>query len=194
MPCLFRGPPHKVREIEALLRILDARELPEQFSDRKPYYLPLKHADANEVAGMLRDVFAVEMGLHNNRGTQSRDGSRTSQSSPMLIEMTLGVDEQTNQLIVSTNDSLYKRVEAVVTTLDEAARVANKTVHVVPVQNANSAVIQQTLSSLFPKVTVTTTDNRSSQNGKSSSSGRDKDRDKNRDRGSSENDDFRRFL
>ena len=73
--------------------------------------------------------------------------------------LTLGVDERTNSLVVSADDSLFKQVESLVKSLDESALEANRTIRVVDLQNANSVVVQQALGSLIGKVKVTTTGN-----------------------------------
>ncbi|MBL6707430.1 MAG: hypothetical protein ISQ06_15070, partial [Planctomycetaceae bacterium] len=50
------GPPHQIDEVEDVLRILDASELPEQLRDRAPRYIAVKHAQVDEVAEIIRDV------------------------------------------------------------------------------------------------------------------------------------------
>jgi len=67
------------------------------------------------------------------------------------------VDIGTNQLIVSASDSLFRQVEALVQDLDRSAFDARQTVRVVPVQNSDGDVTLQALTSLIPKLSITTT-------------------------------------
>jgi type II secretory pathway component GspD/PulD (secretin) len=68
------------------------------------------------------------------------------------VQLSIGVDNRTNTLVVSASDSLYRQIEALVNSLDESAGQARRTVRVVSLQNANSLVVQQTLASLMGKV------------------------------------------
>ena len=70
--------------------------------------------------------------------------------------MTLGVDSRTSALIVSASDSLFKQVENLVATLDDAAMDAKRTVKIVTLENTNSSAIQQAVSALLPKASVST--------------------------------------
>jgi type II secretory pathway component GspD/PulD (secretin) len=79
---------------------------------------------------------------------QQQQGGRTARS----VQLSIGVDTRTNTLVVSASDSLYRQIEALVSSLDASAGQARRTVRVVSMQNANSLVVQQTLSSLMGKV------------------------------------------
>ena len=58
---------------------------------------------------------------------------------------------------------MFKRVEEVVKNADLRAKNARRTVRIVPLQTADPLVVQSTLTSLIPKVTVSSTRSRSSQ-------------------------------
>ena len=161
------GPPELVRDVEQLLKLLDADELPGQFRDRVPRTIPVRYADVNQVAAILRDVYQDYLqdttrqessrrsfffrSFGSNNNSSSRSGSNRR------VRMTLGVDEQTSQIVVSCSEALFRQVEALVRELDEAARAAQRSVRVVALNNADSAAVQQALVSLFPQVTVSTT-------------------------------------
>jgi hypothetical protein len=164
------GPAQKVQDVEELLKILDSSELPESLRDRIPRLIPVEHADAAQVAEIIKEVYQDDMsgetrntgggggtgrrdtlvGNGNNRGRRNR--ARLS-----AARLTVGVDTRTNQLVVSASDALHRQIQALVQSLDRAALEAKPTVRVVKLATANSLVVQQALGSLFPKIKVSTT-------------------------------------
>ena len=86
-------------------------------------------------------------------GGSSRGGNSGGRGG---VKMTLGVDSRTSALIVSASDSLFKQVENLVQTLDDAALDARRTVKIVTLENTNSTAIQQAVSALLPKASVST--------------------------------------
>ncbi|MBO13766.1 MAG: hypothetical protein CMJ68_23820, partial [Planctomycetaceae bacterium] len=170
------GPADQIADVESVLKILDAAELPEQLRQRAPRYITVEHADVNEVAQIVRDVYKEELtsssrssgrgssqganpfamlmgaaGGGSSRGSSSRGGS-----SKGGVKMTIGVDSRTSALVVSASDALFKQVEALVSTLDNAAKDAKRTVRIVTLENTNSSAIQQAVSALLPKASVST--------------------------------------
>ena len=55
------GPPALVREVEQVLKVLDASELPEQLRTRAPQMIPVDYANVEEVAEIVRNIYKVEM-------------------------------------------------------------------------------------------------------------------------------------
>ncbi len=153
------GPPDKVRDVENVLRVLDASELPEQLRQRTPRIIQVQYADASQVAEVIRNVFAVEMQGEQQRPTGPfaafGRGRPSGPRGPNQVRLTLGVDTSTNQIIVSCDESLYRQIEALVKELDRAAFEARQTVRVVAVQAADPEAVQQALTSMIPKVTIT---------------------------------------
>ena len=172
------GPADQIADVESVLKILDAAELPAQLRSRAPRYITVEHADVNEVAQIVRDVYKEELtassrsggnasqamggnplamlmggGGGSSRGRNSRGGGNSRQSG---VKMTLGVDSRTSALVISASDSLFKQVEALVNTLDTAAKEAKRTVRIVTLENTDSTAIQQAVQALLPKTTVST--------------------------------------
>lgn len=158
------GPPHQIDEVEDVLRILDASELPEQLRDRAPRYIAVKHAQVDEVAAILRDVFKEELtppqpaqqqrgGGGGNPFAALMGGGGSAVSAPK-VQMTLGIDYQNSRLYVSSNEPTYQQVLAMVEEIDTAAQEARRAIRVVPLQHASSAMIQQTIGSILPRVKV----------------------------------------
>lgn len=178
------GPPHQIDEVEDVLRILDASELPEQLRDRAPRYIAVKHAQVDEVAAILRDVFKEELtppqpaqqqrgGGGGNPFAALMGGGGSAVSAPK-VQMTLGIDYQNSRLYVSSNEPTYQQVLAMVEEIDTAAQEARRAIRVVPLQHASSAMIQQTIGSILPRVNVSsssTSSRASSTGGNSDSNG-----------------------
>lgn len=184
------GPTEQVDQVLEALRFLDASELPESLKDRKPRMIPVEYADVNEVAEIVRDVYKEQMeaplqiGGGGGRGGQGGGfnplamimGGAMAQSSGNRqqrgIQMTIGVDDRTNTLVVSASDSLFKQVETLVAALDESALEARRTVKVVSLKNANSSTVQSALSGLLGKVKVSSTGTSSDRSRSTGSDGR----------------------
>lgn len=181
------GPSQIVAEVEQMLRLLDASELPTNLRDRVPRSIPVLYADIDEVAEIVQSVFKDEMTASEGGGGRQQGGGRGGSNNggfnPLAmmmgaaqqgggrgseVRLTLGVDRQTSHLIVSCNDTLFRQVEDLVLDQDERARQARPVVRVMPLATADPAVIATTLSSLMPKVTVSAT--RSTRRGQPGSS------------------------
>ncbi|HLQ44278.1 MAG TPA: secretin N-terminal domain-containing protein, partial [Planctomycetaceae bacterium] len=177
------GPLDQVREVEMMLKVLDASELPDQLRDRAPHSIEVQYADVEEVAAIVREVykddltpegqqqagqqanpFAMFMGQGGNTSNRNNRGQQ-----PRTIKLTLGVDTRTNTLIVSASETLFRQVDALVQSLDEAAHEAKRTVRVVDVGGANAAVVQQTLGAMYSKVKISSSGGKSRSSSASSS-------------------------
>jgi type II secretory pathway component GspD/PulD (secretin)/Spy/CpxP family protein refolding chaperone len=166
------GPPHLVDEVEETLAILDASELPEQLRARAPRYIEVKHADVNEVAEMIREVYKEEMtapqqsrgGAGQNPlaaimggGGGGRGGSRGGSGgggAANKIKLTLGVDSRNSRLVISASESLYLQVEGMVKQIDDASLASVRTTRVIPLEHANTTILKRTLGTLMPRVRV----------------------------------------
>ena len=167
------GTDDQIRQVEDVLKILDAAEMPESLKDRSQHMIALEYADVHDVHEIVKDVYKEEIeGQGNPFGMGSRSGSRDINPLAMMMggmaggqsgrgqkgpQLTVGVDNRTNTLIVNANDKLFKQVETLVKSVDEAAKVAKQTVRVIPLENANSTIVSQALGSMLGKVKVSTT-------------------------------------
>lgn len=164
------GPAEQVREVDMMLRVLDASELPDQLRERTPRRIEMQHAEAEEVATMIRELYKDDMTPEGQQpgqqpnpfqmfmgGSSSRGGSsgRSGGQQGRSIKLTLSVDARTNALLVSASDSLFRQIEGVVESLDDAARAANRTVRVVDIKGANSVAVQSALGAMYSKIKVT---------------------------------------
>lgn len=164
------GPYAKVQDVREVLSVLDATDIPSGARDRLPRMIPVRYANVNDVAQNIRDLFAPEMqaqrggssrgnplamlmggGGRGGRGGRSSGGSRQQPQ----VKLTLGVDERTGHILVSCDDAVFQRVEQMVYDLDKTAYEAKQTTRVVQLQHASAATISQTLTAMYPNVSVT---------------------------------------
>jgi len=174
------GPVEKVRDVQSFLKVLDATDTPNSLLDRVPRSIQVKYADAEQVAEMIRTIYEDLLPQDNNqqrRGDPRGDQNAFQPTSP--VKLTIAVDDQTNELIISADDSLFREIEALVAERDLAAYAAEPTVRVVELNGGSSATIQRTLQSMTPKITITTsqtsTPTSSSSSNQDSRSSRDRD-------------------
>jgi len=177
------GPPDKVAEIEQVLDVLDATDLPDSLRDRLPRMIDVRYADVEQVAEIVREVYkdylqpanAAAMAgnplamLMGGGGGGRSDRDRRDQPQG-AIRLTVGVDTATSKLIVSADEALFRQIEDLVRSLDDAQLQAKRTVSVVSLENADATLVQSTLGSLIPKVRTSSTADRRTQSSNSNGS------------------------
>ena len=161
------GPAAQIDEIENVLKILDGGDLPESLRERLPRRIALEHADVNEVAAIVREVYKDYMeepdrgrrgGGGGNPLAMMLGGGQQQASAPGAgIKLTLGVDARTNTLIVAASNALFEQIAEMVESIDQSAADAQQTVRVVPIDANSAPLIEQSLGSLFGKIKVSTT-------------------------------------
>lgn len=166
------GPKDVITDIEYLLQMLDATDLPGTIRDRYPRTIPVEYADVDEVAEIIESVFKDSMtpeaqqqagppnpfaAMFQGPGRGMQGGNNNNARKPQGVELTIGVDKRTSNIIVSCNETLFQRIETMVEELDQRAKEANRTVKLVPLKTADPSVVTSTLTSLMPRVTVGTT-------------------------------------
>ena len=171
------GPEMVIQEMEQVLRVLDSNEIPESLRDMQPRTIEVKYADIDDVSKIVNDVFktyteapAAARQQQNNPFAALMGGGGRGNDAASQVRMTVGVDRQTSTLIISSSESIFNQVQAVVQDLDQSALRANRSIRVVPLKNADASIVQQTLSSLFPRISASTTSSPSSGSGSAPSS------------------------
>lgn len=115
------GTPTNIEVVRTLVKQLDVEKAA---ADNSVRVIPLEHASADRVAGVVRDIF-------DERAKQT-----TARPEDRLI---MSVDARTNALIVSTSPRSFAVLEKLIETLDrDEARFAVG-LHVVPVPGADVA-------------------------------------------------------
>lgn len=161
------GPPEVLRDVGYMLELLDAAEVPGSMRDRQPHSIQVEYADVEEVAEIIESVFKDSMTVDQQQqgqqmnpfaamfAGQNRGGANNRK--PAGPELTIGVDRRTSNLIVSCNEVMFGRIETMVKAIDLRAKEANSTVRMVALKTADPSVVQSTLTSLIPRVTVSAT-------------------------------------
>lgn len=200
------GPTYRIQEVEDMLRILDSGELSASTRDRSPRMIPVRHADIEDVYNMVKEVYHDSMESERDRG--SRDaanimaammgggrsrGGNTAQPQ-RSAQLSLGMDRQTSHLIVSASESLFNEIKAMVEGIDRSAMEARRTTVAVTLQNSSTSSVRNTLSSLMPRVRVSSTASTSRSSSSSSSNGSGSGSSFSSPSGGSNQDAFRRMM
>lgn len=163
---MVNGPTHLVADVEAFIKVLDKSDLPESMKDRVPRTIKVMHADVNDVAGVVREIFKDYLQAPQQAGGgrggnplaalmgAATGGGGGAAKQERGIRLTVAVDEKTSELIVSAADALFKEVEAVVMDRDKSAQEARSTVRILTLDTASAAVVRQALLGLSPKIRV----------------------------------------
>ena len=159
------GPQAAVEEAEGFLEVLDSNNIPESLRDMQPRRIEVEYAEIDDIATMVNETFKPYMEPAGGRQQQNNPlaqmfgggGGNGKGNEPQGVQMTVAVDRQTSSLVVSSSEALFTKVEEMVKESDEAAKKSNRTIRVVQLKNADASVIQESLRSLFPRVTTSAT-------------------------------------
>jgi hypothetical protein len=172
--------------VEQLLEVIDQESSPEDVQTAgKPRMIPVIYTNAEEIAGVLRQVYANRLATGSSQQRQpspeeflqalrggggGRDGGRggSSQARGEEAKMTLGVDQRSNSLIVTAPDPLFQEVQALVSQIDHAGTESNETIQVLTLKRASPELVQKAVTSIVGS-SVTTGTTSSSTTGQSSS-------------------------
>jgi hypothetical protein len=196
------GTLEQITLIKQLLEVVDTESGPEEvLTFPRPKFIPVYHTSAETVAEVLREVYAnrVETADQNNRRQDSRDmrgfppgfaerfgrggdrggddrRSRSNQQATAgdLPKMTIGVDVESNAVIVSAQGPLLKEVESVVEELDRRAlEKPPENIAVVTLKRTSPQLVQEAIANLLgDQVEVTQSSSGSSTSSSRSSSSR----------------------
>jgi len=152
-----------VDEAESLLRVLDSNNMPESLRELQPRRIQLEYADIDEVVSIVNDAFKPYMEPAGGRAAQNNPlaqmfgggggGGQGGRNEPQGVQMTVAVDRQNSTLVISSSEALFTKVKTLIEETDKAAKDANRTVRVVQLKNSEASMVQQSLTSLFPRVT-----------------------------------------
>ena len=157
------GPQASVEEAESFLEILDSTNIPESLREMQPRRIEVKHAEIEDIATMVNETFKPYMEPPGGRGQQQNPlaqmfgGGGGKGNEPQGVQMTVAVDRQTSSLVISSSEALFMKVSAMVKESDDAAQKANRTIRVVQLKHSDATQLQDSLKSLFPRVTSSAT-------------------------------------
>lgn len=164
------GPAALVREVEEMLKVLDATDLGgDSLRDKIARLIPVQYASVDEVFTIVKDTYKnytdpPRVQENNNPFAMlagGQRGGRGNEQGPVAApKLTVGVDKSTSHLVVWADDALFQEVKTLVESIDQAAQEARRTVRVINLENTNSLVVQGALGSLMPQVKVSVTGSR----------------------------------
>lgn len=143
------APPTEFRLIEDLIRQIDQ---PLDATDILPRVFRIRYAKATDVRTTLNEVFGIQEQRNNfNPWWQSWGNEEKSPIGRLTGKVKFTADENTNSIIVITNNpSNYEIVGQMIELLDRTyPELSNTTI--IPLQNADSLKLANTLNSLFGK-------------------------------------------
>lgn len=127
---------------------------------------PLKHANAADVADLLRQVYAESMkssggggGGGFGGGFSPFGGPRPSDSgaSERRVMLTVGIDNHTNSLYVSCPTTLFNDIKDLVDNVEKSSSEAKQSIKIVPIADLDTAVVQQAIAAVSGQTTATAT-------------------------------------
>ena len=178
------GPASKIQEADRFLELLDTTDIPISLKDRVPRPIPVQHADVNSVAEMVKELYKDYIVDPNARRDERRDGRRDDSSDrdrrrvnveragdrqQVGIRLTVAVDAQSNELIVSCSEPLYRQIKELVEERDLAAVESQPKVQIVRIQENSAEMLLDSLGNMSPRITVGTTSTSTSRSSSSSS-------------------------
>ncbi|MBN2476768.1 MAG: hypothetical protein JXB62_19315 [Pirellulales bacterium] len=152
--------------IEQVLKILDQKGSPEDvLVVPKAKMIPVFNTQADEIAGILRQVYQDRMVASSQgggggrapspedlmrllRGNRGGSGNTRSQREEQQ-KMSIGIDVRSNSLIVAAPEPLLTEVEQLITRLDVAATETSQAMQVVTLRTASPEAVQRALNSMM---------------------------------------------
>jgi type II secretory pathway component GspD/PulD (secretin) len=160
---VVQASPEELDVAEQLLEVIDQISSPEDVqTTARPQFIPVFNMSAEEVAAIVRDVYATRMSAPAGQPRQPtpeeffralRGGRGGPSSSQRAVEeqeqMTISVDSRSNSLIVCAPEPLFRDVEALVNHLDEMASQRKTVMRVVTLRRASPEMVQQALTTML---------------------------------------------
>jgi len=169
--------PQQLAIIEELIALYDVPESSDSKSVRKTEIFRLRYSKARVIGDALKEVYRDLLSANdpalanqNNQGNQqqqqrrpeatftyiynSGDGSQERPETPVKFKglLSIGVDEVSNTLVVSSAEALMESIAETIRALDEAARPTVSGLRVVGVvRSIDAGAVSQKISKLAPK-------------------------------------------
>jgi len=165
--------------VEQLLRVIDRESsITDIETAGLPRLIPVIHNSAEEIAGVVRQVYADRIATSGGqqrqpspedliRALRGQRGGGNQESRGEIQKMTVGVDARSNSIIVSAPEPLFLQVKALVEQIDQPGSPDSDVVSIVPIKVSDPEVVKKALGSLM--TTQTTTRSSSTQQGGGSS-------------------------
>ncbi len=171
---LVKASPQDMKIIHELLdKYLDVE--PSSSAVAKTYVIgPLKYANATDVAALVKDVYREHInnnpvggvtggssgfspfspfGGFSRRSRSSANQNVDANGNPRAVDLSIGVDDRSNSLVVMCSKAMYEDVKKLADSLDDAARDSNRTIRVVKLQGVDPSLVQQAIDAIQGRTT-----------------------------------------
>jgi len=166
---VVQGTREQVKTVGELLKIIDKEmSITDIETEGRLHLIPVVYTSATTVATLVKEAFPNEIGTQQgSQGGRSQQGGQPNPADFMRMlrggrgggnqakakseppKMTVSVHEPSNSLIVVAPDPLYRKVQYLVDTLDQAGTELNQTLEVVQIKNADPKIVSDALGALF---------------------------------------------
>ncbi|MEO0529867.1 MAG: secretin N-terminal domain-containing protein [Planctomycetota bacterium] len=154
--------PDDLQTVNQLLRVIDQPRGPDRIeSTGRPRLIPILHAEVNEIATVVRQVFADRLGSGTGGGQPSPEeflralsGQDNGVKEQEPERMTLGIDERSRSLVVRSSEPLFEEVRSLVEQIDREQVADPTATRVVSLRNTSSNALLQTLTSMLGEKAV----------------------------------------
>ncbi|MGL5095043.1 MAG: secretin N-terminal domain-containing protein, partial [Planctomycetia bacterium] len=146
---LVVGPPAEQKKVQDLLEVLDAEDAPSTNIGSQQRAVELRYGRASEIAKTLKEVFAADLYTPAAQGGDGGGGRRGQTGGNPRGKLSVGVDEESNLILISAPKALADAVEDMAIGLDEAAKDNGRTSRVVTLKNAKPEAMKAALDGLF---------------------------------------------
>jgi type II secretion system protein D len=163
---LIRATPLDMLTIRRLLdKAIDAPETESKAVMRTWIIGPLKYANANEVASVVRDVYREQMNNNPNPASPAglvalslasrsfssggiRNMNVDANGNPRTVTLSLGVDDRSNSLVAACSEAMYHDLKRLVDQLETAAKDSTRTVKVISIRGIDPLLVQQAIDAI----------------------------------------------
>lgn len=123
----------------------------------RTFPIALKHSNANEVADIIRQVFADAMNVRPTQTTQSAGGFPGFMFGPRPVDaagvdrkvmLSLGVDIHTNSLYVSTPTTMFKEVKELIDQIENASKDQKQAIRIVSVKDIDPVALAHAIDTI----------------------------------------------
>jgi hypothetical protein len=155
--------------VEQLLRVIDRESsITDIETAGLPRLIPVIHNSAEEIAGVVRQVYADRIASSGGqqrqpspedliRALRGQRGGGNQESRGEVQKMTVGVDARSNALIVTAPEPLFLQVKALVEQIDQPGSPDSDFVVIQPIKVSDPEVVKKALQSLITTPTTTRT-------------------------------------
>ncbi|MFO8014439.1 MAG: secretin N-terminal domain-containing protein [Phycisphaerae bacterium] len=135
--------------IEKMLEELKASAAPHQMATTR--HLQLQHAEAEEVARTLRQLYASEES--SSRSSRYSRYRRRSTRDGRSVPVTIAANERTNSLLISASDEDQQTIGEMIQALDVPKEEGTAPVRIIRLASADADKLAETLRAALPKRT-----------------------------------------